>query len=236
MEGNDKDSPLPASEPEKSGRVRSGKARMQGLTPEQRKELGRWAAEKRWGPKTKKSQNDEFIENPSSSEILIYQSEDRNTRIDVRLEDETVWLTQTQMADLFQTTKPNISMHVKNVFAEGELDSRATVKESLSVQNEGGRVVQRKIDLYNLDVIISVGYRVKSPRGTQFRIWATQKIREYIVKGFTLDDERLKNAGTRDDYFDELIRRVQLAPVHVPAQQRLGADDAAAVGSHFGLV
>jgi hypothetical protein len=143
------------------------------------------------------------------SEILIYQSPDGKTRIDVTLAGETVWLSQSQMAELFQTTKQNISLHLKNIFEEGELAPQSTVKGSLTVQVEGSRSVQRKVDLYNLDVIISVGYRVKSHRGTQFRIWATRRLREYIVKGFALDDERLKDGGRRNDYFDELIERVR---------------------------
>lgn len=171
---------------------------MEKLSPEQRKELGKMAAGRRWGSV---GSNDPGI--------LIYQSEDKKTRIDVRLEDDTVWLTQSQMAELFQVTRPNISVHVKNVFAEGELLESATVKQYLQVQQEGGREVQRAVELYNLDVIISVGYRVRSHRGTQFRIWATQRLKEYIVKGFSLDDERLKNSGTRNDYFDELIKRVR---------------------------
>jgi hypothetical protein len=146
---------------------------------------------------------------PNRSEILIYQSPDSGTRIDVTLEDETVWLSQAQMTELFQTTKQNISLHIKNLFEEKELAASSTVKESLTVQKEGSREVQRTIDLYNLDVIISVGYRVRSNRGTQFRIWATQRLREYIVKGFTLDDERLKEGGRRNDYFNELIERVR---------------------------
>ena len=145
----------------------------------------------------------------SRSEILLYQSPDNRTRIDVRLDGETVWLSQAQMAELFQTTKQNISQHVKKVFEEKELEPCSTVKQYLTVQAEGGRDVQRAIDFYNLDVIISVGYRVRSHRGTQFRIWATQRLREYIIKGFTLDDERLKDGGRRNDYFDELIERVR---------------------------
>ena len=126
------------------------------------------------------------------SELLLYTTTDRGTRIEVRLEDETVWLSQAQMAELFQTTKQNVSLHIRNIYDEGELERPATVKESLTVQPEGGRQVQRQIEIYNLDVIISVGYRVKSHRGVQFRIWATQRLREYLVKGFALDDERLK--------------------------------------------
>jgi hypothetical protein len=118
------------------------------------------------------------------SEIILYQTEDGRTRLEVRLEEETVWLTEGQMADLFQTTKQNVSLHIQNLFEERELERPATVKESLTVQTEGQRRVQRRVEFYNLDVILSVGYRVKSHRGTQFRIWATQRLREYIVKGF----------------------------------------------------
>jgi len=146
------------------------------------------------------------------SELILYTTPDNQTRIEVRLGDETVWLSQVQMAELFQTTKQNVSLHVRNVFEEGELTRDATVKESLTVQREGDREVRRSIEHYNLDVIISVGYRVKSHRGTQFRMWATQRLREYIVKGFALDDERLKEirtlAGGRD-YFHELLERIR---------------------------
>jgi hypothetical protein len=141
-------------------------------------------------------------------EMLIYQTEDGQTRIQVRVEHETVWLTQKQMTELFQTTKQNISLHIQNIFEEGELQPEATVKEYLTVQTEGDRQVERRVEHYNLDVIISVGYRVKSLRGTQFRIWATQRLREYIVKGFTLDDERLKQAGG-GNYFEELLDRIR---------------------------
>ena len=146
---------------------------------------------------------------PPGGQFLVYQTEDGKLKIDVRFEGETVWLTQQHMAELFQTTVPNVSMHIRNVFAEGELQPAATVKESLIVRQEGSRSVQRSVEFYNLDVIISVGYRVKSHRGTQFRIWATQRLREYIVKGFVLDDERLKNPDQPFDYFEELTRRIQ---------------------------
>jgi hypothetical protein len=142
----------------------------------------------------------------TQSEILIYQSPDGKTRIDVALADDTVWLSQAQMAELFQTTKQNISLHVKNIFEESELQENSVVKEYLTTALDGKRYVTK---FYNLDVIISVGYRVRSHRGTQFRIWATQRLREFIVKGFTLDDERLKEGGRRNDYFDELIERVR---------------------------
>ncbi len=124
----------------------------------------------------------------SMDEILLYQTKDGGTRIDVRLQGETVWLTQAQMAELFQTTKQNISLHVKNVFKEGELEQKATVKDSLTVQKEGERQVSRDVSYYNLDVIISVGYRVKSIRGTQFRMWATQLAQG---TGYICDEYRL---------------------------------------------
>ena len=146
---------------------------------------------------------------PPGSQFLVYQTEGGKLKIDVRFEGETVWLTQQHMAELFQTTKQNVSLHIQNIYEERELERGATVKESLTVQREGNRSVQRRVELYNLDVIISVGYRVKSLRGTQFRIWATQRLREYIVKGFVLDDERLKNPDLPFDYFEELTRRIQ---------------------------
>lgn len=145
------------------------------------------------------------------SDLILYQTEDGRTRIQCRFEDETVWLSLNQMADLFQRDKSVISRHIKNVFDEGELAPTATVAKSATVQTEGGKQVTRKIEFYNLDVIISVGYRVKSARGTQFRIWATQRLREYLVKGFTMDDERLKNPPGKGhiDYFDELLERIR---------------------------
>ncbi len=147
---------------------------------------------------------------PTSSEIVFYQGEDGRSRIQVRLDGGTVWLTQVFLAELFQTTKQNVSLHIKNIFAEGELDPSATVKQYLTVQTEGNRQVQRAIDHYNLDVILAVGYRVRSRRGTQFRRWATDRLREYVVKGFVLDDERLKEGRTLGtDYFDELLERIR---------------------------
>ena len=143
------------------------------------------------------------------SQIIIYQSEDGATKLDVRLEDETVWLTQKMMAELFQTTVPNINLHLKNVFEEGELIEEATIKDFLIVQLEGKRKVERNQKFYNLDAIISVGYRIKSHVATKFRQWATKRLREYIVKGFVMDDERLKNPDRPFDYFDELMRRIQ---------------------------
>ena len=145
----------------------------------------------------------------TNSELLLYQTEDGQTKIDVRLEEETVWLNQKQMVELFQTTKQNVSLHIKNIFEEGELDEISTVKDYLTVQTEGKRKVQRNIAIYNLDVIISVGYRVKSHRGTQFRIWATKQLKEYIVKGFILNDEKLKETGHTNQYFEELFERIR---------------------------
>ena len=142
------------------------------------------------------------------SDILIYQTEDGTTKIDVRLEDETVWLTQVTMADLFQTTKQNISLHLKNIYEDGELNRVSTIKEYLTVQQEGKRTIKRNLEYYSLEAIIAVGYRVRSHRGTQFRKWSTERLREYLVKGFVLDDERLKNAGYRN-YFDELLERIR---------------------------
>ena len=143
------------------------------------------------------------------SEIVIYQSEEGQNRIDVRLENETVWLTQVQMAELFQTTVPNINIHISKIFEESELTETATIKDYLIVQTEGSRKVKRVVKHYNLDMIISVGYRVKSGVATQFRQWATARLREYIVKGFTLDDERLKGRDRFADYFDELLARIR---------------------------
>mgnify|MGYP001362907880 CR=1 FL=1 len=144
----------------------------------------------------------------NTGEILLYQTEDGLTRVEARMIDETVWLSLNQMAELFQRDKSVISRHISNIFEEGELPLESTVAKYATVQNEGERQVQREIEFYNLDVIISVGYRVKSQRGTQFRIWATQRLREYLIKGFTMDDERLKQAGG-GDYFDELLARIR---------------------------
>jgi len=141
--------------------------------------------------------------------ILIYQSEQGQTKIEVRLEGETLWLSQAGLAELYQTTKQNISLHIQNIYDEGELAEDSTVKEYLTVQNEGSRQISRQVKHYNLDMIISVGYRIKSHIATHFRQWATQRLREYIVKGFVLDDERLKNPDNPFDYFDELLRRIR---------------------------
>ena len=149
----------------------------------------------------------------NTSEILIYKNPGGDIKIDVRLDEETVWLTQKLMAQLFQVTPQNITMHLKNIYLEGELNQMATCKEFLQVQTEGGRKVDRKQKFYNLDAILSVGYRIKSRVATQFRIWATQRLKEYIVKGFVLNDERFKS-GSSMNYFNELqerIRRIRLS-------------------------
>ena len=141
-------------------------------------------------------------------EILIYQAEQGKTKIEVRLENENVWLTQKMMSELFQTTPQNITLHLKNIFEEGELQEDGTCKDFLQVQNEGSRLVERKQKFYNLDAIISVGYRVKSHLATKFRIWATERLKEYIVKGFAMDDERLKQMGG-GGYWYELLNRIR---------------------------
>jgi hypothetical protein len=141
-------------------------------------------------------------------DFLLYETEDGQTRIEVRLAEETVWLPQRLIAELFQTTIPNINQHLKTIYEEGELRPEATIKKYLIVQKEGKREVSRQVDHYNLDAIISVGYRVKSHRGTQFRIWATERLSEFLIKGFTMDDDRLKRAGG-GNYFDELLARIR---------------------------
>ena len=142
----------------------------------------------------------------SNSQLIIYQTESGETKLEVRLENETVWLTQKMMAELFQTTVPNINMHLKNVFEEGELEADSVIKDFLITASDGKNYNTK---FYNLDVIISVGYRIKSSVATRFRQWATRHIREYIVKGFVLDDERLKNPDAPFDYFEELLKRIQ---------------------------
>lgn len=144
----------------------------------------------------------------NNSEILIYQNPEGKIKIDVRLEDETVWLTQEQMAALFGKVRSTIAEHIANVFEEGELEQNRTCRKFRQVRQEGSREVEREIDYYNLDVIISVGYRVKSIQGTQFRIWATQRLKEYIVKGFALNDDRFKT-GQSMNYFNELEERIR---------------------------
>ena len=145
---------------------------------------------------------------PPQGELLVYQTDDGQVKLDVRLENESLWLTQPLMAELFQTTQQNISQHILNVYDEGELAAEATHKKYLSVRQEGARQVKRDLEYYNLDMIISVGYRVKSVIATRFRIWATERLREYIVKGFTMDDDRLKELGG-GQYFEELLARIR---------------------------
>jgi hypothetical protein len=141
--------------------------------------------------------------------MLIYRTEDGRLKVEARLENETLWLTQQQMAELFQTSRTNVVEHIQHIYDEGELEAAATCREFRQVRTEGTREVARTMPFYNLDMILSVGYRVKSAVATRFRIWATQRLHEYIVKGFVLDDERLKNPDQPFDYFDELLRRIQ---------------------------
>ncbi len=148
------------------------------------------------------------MNNLPSGEIVLYQRDDGTPAIDVRMEGGSVWLTQAQMAELFQTTPQNITLHLKAIFAEGELTEISTCKEYLQVRQEGKRRVERSLRHYNLEVILSVGYRVRSPRGTQFRVWATEHLREYLIKGFTMDDARLKNLGG-GQYWKELLERIR---------------------------
>jgi len=143
------------------------------------------------------------------NKIIIFNSEDGQTKIDVRLDGDTVWLSQKQMAELFQKDTRTVNEHIQNVYFEGELEKESTVRKFRTVQSEGKRIVSRDIDHFNLDVIISVGYRVHSLRGTQFRIWATQKLKEYIVKGFVMDDERLSEGRVRKTYFEEWEERIR---------------------------
>jgi hypothetical protein len=154
------------------------------------------------------SQSSPNLPAPAGGDFLLYRTEDGRTRIEVRFQGETVWLSLNQLADLFQRDKSVVSKHIKNVFDEMELLPESTVAKFATVQKEGNREVSREIEFYNLEVIISVGYRVKSQRGTQFRIWATQRLREFIIKGFTMDDERLKQAGG-GRYFEELLARLR---------------------------
>lgn len=145
------------------------------------------------------------------TEIILYRTDDQRTRVEVRLDGGTVWLTQAQMAELFQTTPQNITQHVKSIYQSAELEEEPTCKLYLQVRDEGERSVRRRLRHYNLEVILAVGYRVESPRGTQFRQWATARLSEYLTKGFTLDDERLRNPASPElpDYFDELLERIR---------------------------
>ena len=142
------------------------------------------------------------------SDLILYSAEDGQTRLHLRVEGHSVWLGQLEIAELFQTTKQNVSLHARNIFQDGELSPEATVKESLTVQVEGQRQVKRKLTQYNLELILAIGYRVRSPRGVQFRQWATTHLKEFLRKGFVMDDERLKNPGGWD-YFDELLERIR---------------------------
>ena len=148
-----------------------------------------------------------------AGEFLLYTTEDGRTRVECRFEEETIWLSQKLMAELFDTTPQNITIHLKSLYEDGEILEEATCKDYLQVRQEGDRQVRRAVQHYNLDAILAVGYRVRSARGTQFRRWATERLREYLVKGFTMDDERLKNppaAGAGiPDYFDELLERIR---------------------------
>ncbi len=146
--------------------------------------------------------------NSPKGEILLYQEDSGKIKLDVRLQDETVWLTQAHLAKLFQVKPQNITMHLKNIYTEGELFEETTCKEFLQVQREGSRLIQRSRKFYNLDAIISVGYRIQSAVATRFRIWATQRLKEFLVKGFIMDDERLKEAGN-SRYFEELLARIR---------------------------
>lgn len=143
------------------------------------------------------------------TDLILYTTEDGQSQVQLRADRGTVWLTQLDMAELFNASKQNISLHLKNIYQDGELDPVATVKESLTVQTEGAREVRRSVTLYNLDAILAVGYRVRSPRGVQFRRWASTVLAEYLRKGFVMDDERLKNPDGRPDYFDEMLARIR---------------------------
>ncbi|MDA1337936.1 MAG: RhuM family protein [bacterium] len=146
--------------------------------------------------------------NQPNNKIIIYQNETNKTKIDVRLENDTVWLSQNALAELFQTTKQNIGQHIKNIFEEGELIQRSTVKKFFTVQKEGSREVSRDIEYYNLDLIISVGYRVKSLIAISFRQWATERLKEYLINGFSLNEEKIKS-GKSTEYFDKLQARLR---------------------------
>ena len=158
-----------------------------------------------------------------NNKIVIYQTEDGHTQIDVRLENETVWLTQAQMAELFQKTPQNITMHIRNAFNEGELDEQATCKEFLQVQTEGARVVRRKVKFYDLDVIISVGYRVKSKRGTAFRIWARNVLKDYLIKGYAINEQ------LRHEQLGELRQLVRMLGRTIQSQPLLSTDESQAL-------
>jgi len=151
------------------------------------------------------------IDTQPGGELLLYQTEDGRTRIECRFENETLWLTQAQMAELFQTTPQNITLHLKSIYEEGEQAEEATCKSYLQVRQEGERTIKRQVRHYRLEVVLAVGFRVRSHRGTQFRQWATARLQEYLLKGFVLDDERLKNPPGPGvpDYFDDLLARIR---------------------------
>jgi hypothetical protein len=143
------------------------------------------------------------------SELILYTTEDGRSQIRLRAKDQTLWLTQREMAELFDVTTDNVGLHLKNIFEDGELSREATTEDSSVVQIEGSREVKRPVTLYTLDAILAVGYRVRSPRGVQFRRWASTVLKEYLLKGFVLDDERLKNPDGRPDHFDEMLARIR---------------------------
>ena len=149
-----------------------------------------------------------MMDENNKGEIVIYQLDDGITKVDVKFENETVWLSQAQLVELYQSSKANVSEHIKSIFEEGELNKEATVRKFRTVQIEGSRKVEREIEYYNLDMIISLGYRIKSSIATKFRIWATERLKEYIVKGFTIDSERLKNLGG-GNYWKELLDEIR---------------------------
>jgi hypothetical protein len=148
------------------------------------------------------------------AEIIVYQADDKSTQLEVRVEEETVWLTQAQMVELFSSSKQNISLHINNIYKEGELQPGSTVKEYLTVQKEGNRQIKRMVVVYNLDVIISIGYRVKSQRGTQFRIWANQVLKDYLLKGYAINHriDRIENKLLEHDQKFDLLIRTNLPP------------------------
>jgi len=143
------------------------------------------------------------------TDLILYTTEDGKSRIQLRTKDQTVWLSQRKMAQLFDVSTDNIGLHLRNLFEDGELVREETTEESSVVQTEGEREVQRPLTLYNLEAILAVGYRVRSPRGVQFRRWASTVLKEYLLKGFAMDDERLKNPDGRPDYFDEMLERIR---------------------------
>ena len=149
-----------------------------------------------------------FLNDENKGDIIIYQSESGETKIDVRFQDETVWLTQAQMEELFQSSHANVVEHIKNIYSEGELDESSTCRKFRQVRREGNRNVERERLYYNLDMIISLGYRIRSSIATQFRRWATERLKEYMIKGFAMDDERLKNLGG-GSYWKELLDRIR---------------------------